>query len=551
MPDLEFDVVIVGGGCKGLSTGVYMAKYGGLSVGIFEETYELGGGLAGDQIAPGIQCNTHAGGHQWWYYDTIIKEDFPELFEEGLNLLPVGSNVVVGFDDESCLALYGTQLDPDSTRSAAEIARFSEKDADTYLRLRKLYDEYVQDAIIEEAFSVPPPVGTPGAVAKAFAKMLKDHPDLSAMSGGGLLDVVSAFYESTEARMMMLLQGSFLIVTGVSDIAAVMGIFGMFNYHFEDGGAHNLAHALHRVLHKYGAKTYTHSQVKRTVIENGKATGIELADGTRVNAKVAVISTLSPAQLTHDLIGTENLSGDFVKKIDGLESSGLCTTLITYAFAEPPQFKCRSFNPSVYDKEMQRGVNFVNFAPKSIDAAMGMFAAGVHLKTPGSVVPKGQIISMNTDPIDSHICNDKEAVTWNLLDFAPPAWAQTPEYWRTFANEFPDWQIKHLSKYVDGADWDNIVGCLVRTPYWIAQHFKNMGPSGNVNIIDTIPSQVGSYRPIPELAQHRTPVPGLYATGSAFGSWGMSSFCSAYTCYRIMAEDLGLRKPWEEKGRAY
>ena len=551
MPDLEFDIVIVGGGCKGLSTGIYLAKYGGMSVGIFEETYELGGGLAGDQIAPGIQCNTHAGGHQWWYYDTLIKEDFPELWEEGLNLLPVDSNVVIGFDDESCLALYGPHMDPDSTRSATELARFSEKDAETYLKLRKLYDEYVQGAIIEEAFSVPGPVGSVGPLQKAFMKLEADHPDVAGLSKGSLVDVVQAFYESTEARLMMLQQGVFLTVTGASNVAAVMGIYGMFNYHFEDGGTHNLAHALHRVLHKYGAKTYTHSEVKHVTIENGRARGIELADGTRVRAKTAVISTLSPHQLTHDLIGTENLTSDFVNKIDALEHAGFCTTLVTYAFAEPPKFKCRSFNPSVYDDEMQRAVNFVNFGPKSVDAALGMFANAAKLKTPGSVVPKSPIISMNIDPMDSHICNDKEAATWNLLDLAPPAWAQTDEYWRTFAEEYPDYQIKHLSQYVDGADWDNIVGVLVRTPHWIAKHFKNMGPSGNVNIIDTIPGQMGSSRPTPELAQHRTPVPGLYATGSAFGSWGMSSFCSAYTCYRTMSEDLGLRKPWEEKGRAY
>jgi ribulose 1,5-bisphosphate synthetase/thiazole synthase len=48
MADMSFDMVIVGGGCKGLSTGLYLAKYGGMSVGIFEALHELGGGLAGE-----------------------------------------------------------------------------------------------------------------------------------------------------------------------------------------------------------------------------------------------------------------------------------------------------------------------------------------------------------------------------------------------------------------------------------------------------------------------------------------------------------------------
>jgi hypothetical protein len=107
---------------------------------------------------------------------------------------------------------------------------------------------------------------------------------------------------------------------------------------------------------------------------------------------------------------------------------------------------------------MQKGVNFVNFAPKSIDAAMGMFAAGMHLKTPGSVVPRGQIISMNTDPIDSHICNDKEAVTWNPFRSTAGADPSIGEPSR----RVPDWQIKHLSKR-DGADQHRRVSSGLRT----------------------------------------------------------------------------------------
>ena len=83
MADLSFDVVIIGGGCKGLAVGAYLAKYGGMSVGIFEETHELGGGLAGEQLAPGVQGNPHSNSQCDWFYNIVIKDDLPELWEEG------------------------------------------------------------------------------------------------------------------------------------------------------------------------------------------------------------------------------------------------------------------------------------------------------------------------------------------------------------------------------------------------------------------------------------------------------------------------------------
>jgi hypothetical protein len=56
-------------------------------------------------------------------------------------------------------------------------------------------------------------------------------------------------------------------------------------------------------------------------------------------------------------------------------------------------------------------------------------------------------------------------------------------------------------------------------------------------------------RPTPELANHRTPIKNLYATG---GCWHIGSNAGAnesYNCYKIIASDMGLGKPWEESGK--
>ena len=53
MPDATFDAVIIGGGNKGLLLAMYLIKYGGMSVGIFERRHEIVGGLVGSNGSEG------------------------------------------------------------------------------------------------------------------------------------------------------------------------------------------------------------------------------------------------------------------------------------------------------------------------------------------------------------------------------------------------------------------------------------------------------------------------------------------------------------------
>jgi beta-carotene ketolase (CrtO type) len=551
MADMSFDVVIVGGGCKGLSTGIYLAKYGGMTVGIFEATHELGGGLASEQTAPGFIGNTHAIGQQSWYYNIVIKDDLPELWEEGFRQIGDANTTMVSlFPDDTCLTLYGGDRGPDLERSAAQIARFSKQDAETYLEIGSVYLKHLRPAFYEDAFSVPPPVGVPGPVAKAMAnpEVIKAglDPHIASMTP---FQAFKVLFESEQ--LITLLLRSCIAMGFYADEAGmalpVLSVAYEFSTHVTTyGGAHNLAHACHRVLHRYGARTFTHSEVEKVIIENGTARGIQLKDGSRVEAKKAVISTLSPHQLCYDLIGPDLLSPKILRKIDALETSRICTFEVLWALEECPKWKAHDFNPDIDSEEIYAGIPSYSLGPKGLSSLMNECS----LRRMNQAVPDPLMLVLVL-PEEARLNPSGKFCQVLTEHSAPPAWAYPEEWWIKFHHERPDWKMQKFQEFAVNMDWDKVIGAIPVTPYYVAKHLKNMAPSGNWQIIDMIPSQIGSFRPIPELAQHRTPIKNLYATGSAFGGFPATSFCGSYSCYKVMAEDYGLRMPWNEKGRPY
>jgi phytoene dehydrogenase-like protein len=122
--------------------------------------------------------------------------------------------------------------------------------------------------------------------------------------------------------------------------------------------------------------------------------------------------------------------------------------------------------------------------------------------------------------------------------------------WAQYDKAHAEYIVDKWSQYAPNMTWDNTVGYDISNPLGIFRLPHTPFP-GVWNMLDGVPSQLGWNRPIPELSDHRTPIKGLYGTGSGWHPFGSAASGGGYTCYRVIAEDHGLRKPWEEKGREY
>ena len=295
MADLKFDAVICGGGNKALMLAMYLTRYAGMSCAIFERRHEVGGGLATEEMsAPGFRGNTHANILLPWYYAPIYR-DFPDFWEWGAQIDQYRcSDGSIFLDDETCLGIYSQKTDPTQEKTAREIARFSEKDAETWLRITKLsqMDEFQRltlDSLLNpHEWQVRPEFLQRQAAALPLLEEagLDPIPYLTASP----LEAVKMLFESPELQYTVLRffpSGVF----NVRDKTKGMNVLGMAGtlttLGYARGGTHMIAHACHQILVREGCKFFTHAEVTKVLHGGDTATGIELADGTQVEATKA------------------------------------------------------------------------------------------------------------------------------------------------------------------------------------------------------------------------------------------------------------------------
>jgi beta-carotene ketolase (CrtO type) len=549
MADESFDAVIVGGGTKGLFLAMYLARYGGMSVGIFERRHEIGGCLATEETsAPGFRGNTHANIILPWYYAPLWR-DFPEFWDYGAQIDQYTcSNGGIFRKNETCLGIYSEKHDPTQERTAREIARFSERDAEKWLKLWQLWlgDEFQRvqfDTIFNPAED--------RMTAEVMNRQMELLPKLveAEFVPDGLIMAASHLraaqdtWESEELQYCLVRTA----LTGAYDVsdpgvgATTMGQAAtMPTMSFTKGGTHQVAHAAHQVLVQNGCQLFTHVEVKKVIIENGTATGIQLTDGSQVRARKLVVSTLSPYQLCFDLIGREHLDYKLARRVEQLESRFGCIMWYSFALHEAPKYKAAAFNPDINETfwlGLAEDNDPMHVARECHYSRLGLWPP---LEDYCPVVWCNSLVDPAYAPPGKHVAQCEQ--------LGPAASAHTEKEWMEIKKRYAEEIVGLWQRHAPNMSWDNIMGVDTNTPYDNLR-MKNLAPHGGIALGDRIAYQVDANRPTPELANHRTPIQNLYATGAGWHLGSSASSSESYNCYKIIARDMGLGKPWEEKGK--
>ncbi|MCW5772547.1 MAG: NAD(P)/FAD-dependent oxidoreductase, partial [Rhodospirillaceae bacterium] len=337
-----YDGIIIGAGHHGLVLASYLAR-AGLKILLVERRLMYGGGLATvEATLPGFYHNSHSINHFHithtpWFQDLKLGEKVAYVtphYEFGQPHRD-GSALVFSRDLETTLK---------------SVRRFSKKDAKTFREWNAKAEAITRDILLPERFSAP----LPAAEREALLARTPMGRDFLAVTKQEPFALVNELFEHEWVKLLFLFKvslfGTWLVDTmsKTSPMGSVIRAFDLESgYQLCQGGSFNLARGLMETFIAAGGRYQPQVDIERVVVENGRATGIELADGRTVRAKQFVASTLDVHQTFEKLVGREQLPETFLKKLDDFQYTAWSLFGLHLALNESPRFAAETFDPNV------------------------------------------------------------------------------------------------------------------------------------------------------------------------------------------------------------
>jgi phytoene dehydrogenase-like protein len=516
-----YDGIIVGAGHHGLILGSYLAR-AGLDILLVDRRLTYGGGLCTREVTlPGFYHNLHSINHFHiseapWFKDLNLDERVTYItprYEFGQ-----------AHHDDSALVL-GRDLE----ESVANIARFSRKDAATFREWNAKAEKITAQIFLPERYAEPLPrkdreaLLSRTALGREFLEVANRQP----------LDVVRELFENEHVRLLFLFKvslfGTWLVDTlsKTSPMGSVIRAFDLESgYQLCQGGSFNLARGLMEAFIAAGGTFQPQVNIHRIVIENGKASGIELNDGRTVRARQFVASTLDVHQTFESLVGSEQLPAAFLKKLDGFQYTTWSLFGLHLALNESPRFAAEKFDPNI-NRTLKWSIG--------AETMEDLFSA--HQDVQAGRVPK--IVQFGSGPLSlldptQAPAGKHTTYCWHVMPLNPELGGTSYE---TFKEEFSDQIIECFARYCPNMTSKNILGRYVYTGREYIQELINMR-CGDIFM--------GAFNAEQVMYNHfgyRSPIPNLYNAGSAGHPGGAISGGAGYISAGIIANDLGL-KPW-------
>jgi phytoene dehydrogenase-like protein len=539
----SYDALIIGGGHMGITLGAYLQR-AGMETAIFELRHEEGSAIyTSECTAPGFLHNLHA--QYMEFIDWMpIYHDFG-LEKLGARTLYPRAQAGIAFSDgRPPIVLYSVEKPEYLELSEKSIAEYSKQDAETFVEVREKVKS-LEPLMVERLYS-PPVLPTP------------ENPDPDTFAQQALLDVlglpsyhakssprtiIDYLFETPELRTLMYRKSVEWGIPVEMEGVGLSGITSCFwlgeNWRLMVGGTHTLAHAMVMAGVREGMDFYERSEVVKVLLEDKKAVGVQLKDGTKIEARKLVASNADLKATLLEMVGEENLSPLWAKRARDFRIGPSCVLASTgLALREAPKFKSARYNPDI-DRTFYTVVGFDT--PEEMLLYCGEATIGRIPSIPGAGIWVNSLWDPTYAPPGKHsLCG------WF---FFPKASTHTREEWAEVKATYNDLFLERFREWAPNMTWDNVIDSYFYTPLDQQDDMRLM--EGDFMNGAMAPDQAGYNRPFPEAAHYRTEIEGLYLCGPYMFPGGGASAATGYNAFKMIAEDFDLEKFWEDNGRGY
>lgn len=472
---MDYDVIVIGAGCGGLSAGALMAR-NGYKVLVVEQSSLVGG-----------CCSTFE--KDGFHFDlgaSIVElmPPFQEFFrrmgtsvEQELDLIACDPVYHFMTKDGSC---FTSPLS--STENAKLIAKLSPEDARSWEKFDHDMTDFI-DRICKYFFTMP--CNSVADMVRMFAK--SGLWKYMSFFNGSYQEVLSKYFHNDIVKESMAFQCFYagLPPELCGGHYALLPFAEHLGVYYPRGGMIQIPLAMQRCGEREGMEVRLNTRVKQVMVKQGEVTGIRLADGTEITSSI-VVANINAKVLYLDLIGEEHLPRRVIKGINSYELS-MSTPMIYLGLDYRPPLEAHHTLVTLPMDEIN-------------DYWWNKYKRGIFPDEQFGILCSPTVSDPSLAPEGHHILN---------LTLAPGPYKLAHTNWDEAKEGIMERVINHFSdKYVPGLK-DHVVTSAFTTPLDFERRL--LTPEGAIYALSQYVPQSTIFRP----AAKSKAIKGLYLAGAS------------------------------------
>ena len=533
MSATTYDAIVVGGGHNGLTASFYLAR-AGLRTLVVERRDIVGGACVTEEIAPGCRASTTS------YIASMLRPEVIrdlDLERHGLRMVPCEPGLQAAFEDGTVLPWW-----TDHARTVREWSRVSERDAATFDRIDtrlKQLARYLQPFFLEEPPNVHARRLDRVREGRRVYRRIKgiggdEITDLAEFLTGSLGDFLDRHFETETIKRMYLANNVYGMHSPPYRPGTAIGLlFHLLSGGDDDvqgwyghviGGMGSITQAMAAAAREAGAEIRTEAPVARILVEDGRARGVALEDGTELRSTV-VVSNADPKRTFLGLVDPGDLPDAFRQSVAAIKMDGPCAK-VNLVLSEAPRF-----NGMPADADLNRRA-FATLVP-TLEQAERIYDIAKWGEIPEELWVDC-VVASNVDPT---LAPPGVHIMTCFVQYVP--YELRVGTWDDQRDLLGKRVLDIVGRYAPNAP-GAVQAMQVLTPLDLERTYGLT--EGNIFHGDLNIQQLFFMRPVPGWADYRTPIAGLYLCGAGVHPGGGVTGAPGYVAAHRLLRDAAGRK---------